>query len=79
MAGAPVRSGDWEKCNVREEDIQDATHWRDFWRARAAEERMQDEGDMLVRPVMNRRMLVRAGAVAIVVYILLIAAFVIYG
>lgn len=59
------------------EGIQDARAWRDHWRARAAEEQMQDEGDLYApRPLFDLRVLVKAGIVALIVYALITAALV---
>lgn len=62
--------------HAKAQGIQDAKAWRDHWQARAAEEPMRDEGDLYARPVVNRRMLIRAAAVLVVVYLLLTAALV---
>jgi len=59
---------------ANEEGIQDAKVWRRHWETRAAEEAMQDEGDLLVRPVISWRTFVKAGIVALIVYALLTAA-----
>jgi hypothetical protein len=64
---------------VHEEGIQDAKLWRDHWRARAAEEDMRDEGDMLTRPLMNKRVFLWAAVFAFAVYGLLTAALVLIG
>jgi hypothetical protein len=70
-----------ERERARQEGIRDAQIWRNHWKSRqiANEERLQDEGDMLARPVMNWRVFLRAAAFALGVYLLLTAALVLIG
>lgn len=80
MPGVPMRKRNKSVTEmVRDQGIQDAKAWRRFWEARAAEEHMRDEGDMLVRPVMNWRVFLWAGVAALIVYGLLTVALVLFG